>query len=220
MSFPVQTGHMAPAGRETISRVIRSAVAVLAASVVLLSVANAAAAHHDAARIRSASGHVPARWKPMPPAFSLGARLQVCPPGGCEIPTNASPLAPSRGIALSLRMAARWWTLAPACGTVTFWLADLPAEGEVGVADDDLCRIYIDRAFWSADWRDPFAGNAADPFTLCVVISHEYGHLLGYQHNAEQDSIMAPVGGHALPLPCVRRWPSLATDGAVLSHPR
>lgn len=174
------------------------------------------------ARTLAVKGHswgtVPVRQAPVSPAVSLGARLQVCPLDGCVVPPNAAPLTASRGLATSLRLVARWWNEPPSCGAVTFWLADLGGD-EVGSADDALCRVYIDRTFWVTPDDPSSIAYGSDPYTLCATLAHEYGHLLGYQHNSNPESIMAP-SGDAQPLPCARRWPRLAEGGRVLASPR
>jgi hypothetical protein len=122
-------------------------------------------------------------------------------------------------------MVARWWTLTPTCGPISFWIADIDGSGGdvIAAADDELCRIYFDRAFWLHASDPTDESVTSDPFTLCVTIAHEYGHLLGYQHVvravSEPQSIMT-ADGDAQPLPCVQRWPLLAYGGAILAHPR
>jgi hypothetical protein len=59
---------------------------------------------------------------------------------------------------------------------------DVSARAEVGG-----CRIWLDRSFW------PAAPREID----CTIITHEWGHLLGFVHSDDPQSLMfeAPLTG-------------------------
>ena len=94
-----------------------------------------------------------------------------------------------------LQIAERHWAVpAPTCvgedGSavgVNVVLYDDPDPDVVAAAEQPGCRIWLDRDFW------PRPASERD----CITIVHEWGHLLGYGHSKDPDSLMFsyPTGG-------------------------
>lgn len=86
-----------------------------------------------------------------------------------------------------------WNGQTPACGTPTTyndWSGlELGSLAAVGEHKDDACHIY----WWAYNrWQ-------ATDYGWCVTIVHEYGHLLGRDHNRNPRSVMyewGPWYGH------------------------
>jgi hypothetical protein len=76
-----------------------------------------------------------------------------------------------------LVLAAAFWGQAPPCQP-TITRADLPPP-IVGFANLADCSITVD--------PPPFAGAE------CMVVLHEYGHLLGLSHSEDPNDVMYPV---------------------------
>lgn len=79
-----------------------------------------------------------------------------------------------------LLIAAAFWGQTPDCGQPSLTSAELPPP-VVGFADLADCSIVVDpRRFY-------FSGAA------CVVVVHEYGHLIGLGHSDDPTNVMYPV---------------------------
>jgi matrixin len=94
-----------------------------------------------------------------------------------------------------LKIAERHWAVAaPTCTAadgqplgVHAVLYDEPDPSVVASAEQPGCRIWLDRDWWP---RPPSERD-------CITIVHEWGHLLGYGHSSDPNSLMAsyPTGG-------------------------
>jgi hypothetical protein len=91
---------------------------------------------------------------------------------------------------------AQWGAPAPTCAgrgnsvvRVHAVLFDSPDPGVSAVAELPGCRIWLDRDFW------PAADSAID----CIIIAHEWGHLLGYGHSQVEQSLMFATPEHGVP---------------------
>jgi hypothetical protein len=89
-----------------------------------------------------------------------------------------------------LEIAQRHWAVpAPTCTaadgqaiSVHAVLYDDPDPDVVAAAEQPGCRLWLDRDYWPAP-----------PSELdCITLVHEWGHLLGYGHSKDPDSVMAP----------------------------
>lgn len=78
-----------------------------------------------------------------------------------------------------LVLAAAFWGQAPPCQP-TLAHAELPPPA-VGLANLADCSITVDPT------RLTFAGGE------CMVVLHEYGHLLGLGHSEDPNDVMYPV---------------------------
>jgi hypothetical protein len=85
-----------------------------------------------------------------------------------------------------------FWGRSPACakGVTTVraqWSAD---PGAWAATVPGACAIALDPDFYPRPATlDPGLWDAA----MCTVVTHEWGHLLGFGHAADPRSIMAPV---------------------------
>lgn len=68
---------------------------------------------------------------------------------------------------------------------------DDPNPSVAARAEQPGCRIWVDRGHWRTMGR----------IEACTMIVHEWGHLLGYGHVDDPNSLMAEFPGHA-PLGC------------------
>lgn len=110
-------------------------------------------------------------------------------------PADHGPALSDPVIDRYLEVAARHWGVAaPVCSGpsgepvpvhATLW--DDPDPDVVAAAEQPGCRIWLDRDHWPRRSSKP----------ACVVIVHEWGHLLGFGHSPNPDDVMfsAPMGG-------------------------
>lgn len=116
------------------------------------------------------------------------------------------PRVSGAGFETPLTLAEKWWGTACESGPVSIqWVnwANPPTNHWGGAAHQDGCarQEWQDPARW-AIYLNPAA--ALSPRRLCVVIFHEYGHLIGKQHSADPRSIMYAGGATVAPKPCRR----------------
>lgn len=132
----------------------------------------------------------PSIRRPLAAAIALAALLVPATAQAEEDQPYTNPT-----IARYMQIAERHWAIpAPSCtdehgatvGPNTV-LYDEPEPGVVAAAEQPGCRIWLDRDYW------PAAPSEED----CVTIVHEWGHLLGYGHSRNPNSIMYsyPTGG-------------------------
>lgn len=96
------------------------------------------------------------------------------------VPANAAPdIAPWLGAAQS------YWQATPNCpgGVAGVQLVAGNTQGGLMAADSPGCTIYYNPQ-----------NMPLRPWSWCVVIVHEYGHLLGYGHTAVQTDVMYAGG--------------------------
>lgn len=78
-------------------------------------------------------------------------------------------------------LALAYWGQSPDCGLPAVKVDPLP-QTFVGLAEADTCRITLDPEVF-----DRPTGS------VCMVVIHEVGHLLGFQHSSNPNSLMYPV---------------------------
>lgn len=133
-------------------------------------------------RIRA--GWADGRWL----ALTLTAALAAAGPA-------AAASISEQEVATAQRVATSYWGQTPCAGEVAItWRAALPVLGAQAVArwmvgdpPQDCAIAFLQRRDWH--WRWP---------RFCTVMVHEYGHLLGHQHE-EGDVMVATYAGAIAP---------------------
>jgi hypothetical protein len=133
-------------------------------------------------------------------AFAVLAFLAVV---GAPAAAGESAIAANDVVSRSTQLVAGYWArVAPertlACEQVSFRWAD-PAPAAWGDGDGWAylggCTIWLSRAHWRMD-RPVRNAEAAEYW--CNVIAHEWGHLLGFDHDAPF-AVMQPQATMATP---------------------
>lgn len=95
----------------------------------------------------------------------------------------------------SLKIAVEFWDATPPCTVRMYAATNAQLEATVGYPADAAVRAVQtgpDCPVWiGPDYDDDFYDNR---ISVCGLIVHEVGHLLGYQHVNDPASIMYPWG--------------------------
>lgn len=104
--------------------------------------------------------------------------------GAAPAATNARPFGPDEELAYQI--AASFWGAEPNCTTVVKSVEPLPENvlGQVTMPTDGPIPCVLKVASASTAWFG----------SLCLVVTHEYGHLLGRGHALDPADIMHPSG--------------------------
>lgn len=137
--------------------------------------------------------------------FAASARADDLPtmPG---LTLTDTPVVDAR-LDAGLAAAAEYWGRLPNCPPLAFDEADesgaLTPASTVGVGIIGGCRLWISTAY--------LASTYADPASVCRVVVHEVGHLLGHDHTPHTDddpaNVMDETGLPGWPAPCLRMLP-------------
>ena len=131
-------------------------------------------------------------------------------------PASAANMPGERGFSdrrldRDVSVALRYWHRMPPCGTPTFYLYDEVNPDQRAMADPVYCRIYFSRSYWRAVKALPSYGrwwrSRMRAQELCVVVLHEWGHLLGLDHSPDEFSLMYSQYG-VVPFACRKAWPT------------
>jgi hypothetical protein len=159
-------------------------------------------------------------------AIALTAALAVPATAGAA-ERAAQPLAAAADVAL------RYWGATPCSGRVTVTAKRTVVAGLV--ADSDAwvtfasplgannlaapAASYTDCAIAFARWRWPTASSMRQDWSiLCATMVHEWGHLLGRQHDSTPGNVMVPVFTDYSSVPASCRASAPRLRGA--RHPR
>jgi hypothetical protein len=147
--------------------------------------------------------------------FALALALVAVGAGDARATNPVFPPAPS-SVSRYLTIAERYFGRAPACPALFVYVTPVFGTGgdgdyPGGSAEQPGCRMWIRRDTFHLS-RDPWY-RQDDVSHLCLIIVHEYGHLLGLGHSSWPGDVM--FAGGLPPLRAVpgcyravhHRWP-------------
>jgi matrixin len=142
---------------------------------------------------------------PKPPAAALHAHYAQAAPAATTTDPAADPL-----IGQYLQLAQAHWAASPNCPDgISLQRAEwLPDPGVWAAAVQGGCAIAFDPDFYPAPAEYDYGWWQA---AMCSVVAHEWGHLLGYGHVSDPNSLMNPV----TPLNIVGGCPTWGIPGAA-----
>jgi len=136
--------------------------------------------------------------------LALAVTAMLAPAAHAEPPTDR-PLTGAR-YAASLAAAVEFWHAAPDCtvrfyaatdAELTQWIGAGTAGGVRGVQQGDECPVWVGPEYDTA--------SVVNRVMVCTIVTHETGHLLGYEHSSDPASVMWPALARAT-WPCAQRF--------------
>lgn len=120
---------------------------------------------------------------------------------------NPKGMSSGPWITPSLQAAQEYWGGATPCSPVQVWLYDEWDPNAIGRSFnyERWCIVGIDRTWWHSEDR------RLNPLEVCILVTHEYGHLLGRGHSLEPTpddpvNVMNPNPIYYTQ-PCIRAFP-------------